>query len=84
MRFVFVGNGFLLHALPIFFFQILWKVLQVLRRNSVHNVVLFGEVPPPPKKASAQKHLGCPVYDSVFSGNLLFPKIEYKNVNDFV
>lgn len=60
MRFVFVGNGFLLHALPIFFFQILWKVLQVLRRNSVHNVVLFGEVPPPPKKSISSEAFGMP------------------------
>lgn len=80
-RFVFVGNRFLLYALTIFF-QILWKVLQVPHRNSVHNLVISGEASK--KKVSVQQHFGCLVYYSVFSGNILSPKIEYKNANGFV
>lgn len=82
MRFVFLSNGFLLHALTIFFFQILWKVLQVLHGNSDHNLVILGEVKK--KNCISSAVFWMRVYESVFSGNLLFPKIEYKNVNGFV
>lgn len=55
------------------------KVLQVLHRNSVHNLVISGEAS---KKLHQFSSVLDALYHSIFSGGLLFPKVEYKNAND--
>ena len=57
-RLAFVGNGFLLYALTIFF-QILCKVLQVPHRNSVHSLVISGE-------ASKKKYQFSSISDALY------------------